>query len=91
MAIVDIQRKPITLLDELKVNNPQARIVYFECDVSVKDEIEATFNAIDNIFRKIDILINAAGIFNDKNIELTFKVNVVCFFIIFCEFFFGLE
>lgn len=82
MAIVDIQSKPIDLLDELKTKNPNIRIVYFECDISVKDELEATFNSIVDIFQRVDILINAAGIFNDKNVQLTFKVNVVRYSVI---------
>lgn len=82
MAIVDIQSKPIDLLDELKTQNPNIRIIYFECDISVKDELEATFNSIIDIFQRVDILINAAGIFNDKNVQLTFKVNVVRYLVI---------
>lgn len=77
LAIVDIQPKPNDLLDEFKAEHPQIRIVYFECDISVKDEIESTFDSIGSIFQSVDILINAAGIFNDKNVEQTFKVNVV--------------
>lgn len=80
MAIVDIQPKPVDLLDDLKQRHPHIRIVYFECDIVMKDEINATFNAIECIFQTVDILINAAGIFNDKNVELTFKVNVVRIF-----------
>lgn len=61
----------------MKTQNPTTRIVYFECDITIKDELEATFNSIVEIFQQVDILINAAGIFNDKNIQQTFKVNVV--------------
>lgn len=68
---------PTDLLNPLRTENPQAQVVYFQCDVSIRDELQTAFNSILNIFKKIDILINAAGIFNDKNVELTFKVNVV--------------
>lgn len=77
LAIVDIQSEPSDLLENLKLQYANTQIVYFKCDISVKDEIETTFNTIESLFQSIDILINAAGIFNDKNIELTFKVNVV--------------
>lgn len=60
----------------MKTQSPNTRIIYFECDISVKDELEATFNSIADIFQRVDILINVAGIFNDKNILQTFKVNV---------------
>lgn len=77
LAIVDIQSMPTDLIDDLKLLHPHSRIIYFHCDVTIKDELRTTFNSIVNIFQAIDILINAAGIFNDKDIELTFKVNVV--------------
>lgn len=77
MAIVDIQSEPSDLLENLKLQYAKTKIVYFKCDISAKDEIETTFDTIESLFQTIDILINAAGIFNDKNIELTFKVNVV--------------
>lgn len=77
LAIVDIQSDPMELINELKLQYPKIQIVYFVCDVTIKEEIESTFNEIESLFGTVDILINAAGIFNDKNIELTFKVNVV--------------
>ncbi|XP_055324744.1 alcohol dehydrogenase 2-like [Sitodiplosis mosellana] len=76
LAIVDIQTKPVDLLDKLKTQNPTTRIVYFECDISVKDELESTFQSIADMFKQVGILINAAGTFNDKDVQLTFKVNV---------------
>lgn len=77
LAIIDIQPKPTKILDEFNENFPQARTMYFQTDITFKIELEATFNAIKEIFPSIDVLINTAGIFNDKNVELTFKVNVV--------------
>lgn len=77
LAIVDIQSDPMELINELELQYPKIQIEYFVCDVTIKEEIESTFNEIESLFGTVDILINAAGIFNDKNIELTFKVNVV--------------
>lgn len=77
LAIVDIQSDPLELINDLKLQYPKIQIVYFVCDVTIKEEIESTFNEIESLFGTVDILINAAGIFNDKNVELTFKVNVV--------------
>lgn len=77
LAIVDIQSDPLELINDLKLQYPKIQIVYFVCDATIKEEIESTFNEIESLFGTVDILINAAGIFNDKNVELTFKVNVV--------------
>lgn len=65
------------LLDELKTKNPHIQINHFQCDVSSKDDLRSTFDKIASAFRKSDILINAAGIFNDNHVECTFKVDVV--------------
>lgn len=75
--MIDIQPKPTKILDDFNERFPNANIIYFQTDITFKVELEATFNAIREIFPSIDILINTAGIFNDKNVELTFKVNVV--------------
>lgn len=76
--MIDIEPKPTEILDEFNQQFPHAQIMYFQTDITFKVELEATFNVINDIFPSIDILVNTAGIFNDKNVELTFKVNVVC-------------
>lgn len=78
MAIIDIQAIPTHLLDELKTTHPRTQIIYFQCDITLKDGLRSTFKEITSNFRKIDILINAAGIFNVIDVERTYKVNVVC-------------
>lgn len=65
------------MIEEMKKKHRKARIAYFKCDISVKDEVEATFNSVESMFQTVDIIINSAGILNDKKMELTFKVNVV--------------
>lgn len=80
LAIVDIQSEPANILDELRNRFPKTEILYFQTDVTLKDELETTFKEVRETFESIDILINAAGIFNDRDVELTFKVNVVGLF-----------
>lgn len=54
----------------------------------LKDRLRATFDEIARISqKKIDILINAAGIFNDTDVELAFKVNVMRARMSICYFF----
>lgn len=77
LAIVDIQSAPNEQLDQLLHDYPLTKIYYFQIDVTDANVLRTTFNRINEIFQSFDILINAAGIFNDKNIDLTFKVNVV--------------
>lgn len=45
------------------------QIIYIQCDISLKDKLRNTFDEIASIFRKIDVLIHAAGIFNDTDVE----------------------
>lgn len=56
---------------------PSAKISYFQIDITEEADLRKTFYRINENFESIDILINAAGIFNDTNIDLTFRVNVV--------------
>lgn len=86
LAIIDMQPIPTHFLDELKTRSPRTQIMYFQCDISLKDRLSSTFDEIARIFQKIDILINAAGIFNDIDVELTFKVNVVRACMSSCQF-----
>lgn len=69
--MVDIKPKLTKILNEFNKRFPRVQIIYFQTDITFKVEWEATFNAINDIFPSIII-------FNDKNVELTFKVNVVC-------------
>lgn len=86
LAIIDMQPIPTHFLDELKTRRPRTQIMYFQCDISLEDRLSSTFDEIARIFQKIDILINAAGIFNDIDVELTFKVNVVRASMSSCQF-----
>lgn len=77
LAIVDIQCTPNEQLEQLTSDHPLTKISYFQTDITDETALRTTFHRINDHFECIDILINAAGIFNDKNIDLTFKVNVV--------------
>ena len=66
-------------LSSLPGEFPSTSIAYFECDISVEKDLKRTLNEIHEQFGTIDILINSAGIFNDRDVELTLRVNVVSF------------
>jgi len=46
-------------------------------DVSNKKGIEASYEEIKKTFGSIDIVVNVAGIFNDKDVQRTLLVNLV--------------
>lgn len=77
LAIVDIQSSPNEQLDQFIRGYPLTKICYVQADITDETVLRTTFNRINEIFESIDVLINAAGVFNDRNIEQTFKVNVV--------------
>lgn len=52
------------------------RAVFFACDVSNNEDLEKTFKKVLDLFERLDILINNAGIVNDKQLERTINVNM---------------
>ncbi|XP_041348203.1 15-hydroxyprostaglandin dehydrogenase [NAD(+)]-like [Gigantopelta aegis] len=46
-----------------------------KCDVSNKDQFKATFQSAVNSFGQIDVMVNNAGIMNDKTWELQIAIN----------------
>lgn len=46
-------------------------------DVANRKGIEATYEEIKKTFGSIDIVVNVAGIFNDKDVQRTLLVNLV--------------
>ncbi|XP_041348208.1 15-hydroxyprostaglandin dehydrogenase [NAD(+)]-like isoform X4 [Gigantopelta aegis] len=47
-----------------------------KCDVTKKDQFTATFQSAVNSFGHIDVMVNNAGIMNDKTWELMIAINV---------------
>ncbi|XP_039313781.1 15-hydroxyprostaglandin dehydrogenase [NAD(+)]-like [Solenopsis invicta] len=54
----------------------KGRAIFVACDVSKADDLKKTFEKIVDVFGGLDILINNAGILNDKLWEQTIEVNV---------------
>lgn len=76
VAILDIQSE-----DEAKnllANHvPETKYIYFQINVASKNEIEDCYKEIMTSFKRIDIVVNVAGIFNDKNVQQTLDINIV--------------
>lgn len=52
-------------------------IIYLKTDIAKMDQIEKTFASVVEKFGNIDIVVNTAGIFNDKDVNATLTVNAV--------------
>lgn len=77
VAVVDLPtsngpKATATLEDEFG----KGRAVFFACDVTKADELRETFEKVVDAFGGLDILINNAGILNDKIWEQTIDINV---------------
>lgn len=53
-----------------------SRVVFFGCDVTRADELKDTFEKVVDTFGRLDVLINNAGMLNDKHWERTIDLNV---------------
>lgn len=62
---------------QLKVQFKKANIMFLVTDVTKRDVIENTFKTILNEFKQIDVVVNAAGILREKQIELVIATNLV--------------
>ncbi|KYN09728.1 15-hydroxyprostaglandin dehydrogenase [NAD+] [Trachymyrmex cornetzi] len=77
IAVVDLptsngQNAVATLENEFG----KSRVIFVACDVTKTDDLEKTFKKIVDTFEGLDILINNAGMLNDKYLEKTIDLNV---------------
>lgn len=54
---------------ELLTINPEIKVYYFVCDLSIRTQIDALIKSILSAFREVDILINNAGNYLGGRIE----------------------
>ncbi|XP_011874822.1 PREDICTED: 15-hydroxyprostaglandin dehydrogenase [NAD(+)]-like [Vollenhovia emeryi] len=77
IAVVDLPTSSgRTAADTLEKEFGKGRAVFFACDVTKADELKKTFEKIVDAFHGLDILINNAGMLNDKYWEQTLELNV---------------
>lgn len=78
MALLDIadnQQIVRQLTDEFS----QADIVLLPVDIAKKNDVEDVFKTILKRFQRIDIVVNAAGVWCEQDLERTMNVNLVVF------------
>lgn len=76
VAIIDLQDNAEEIM-RLRVAHPEQSVFVVKMDVANKQGIEATYEEIMKTFGSLDIVVNVAGIFNDKDIQHTLLVNLV--------------
>lgn len=79
MALLDIVDDK-ERIEPLKRDFREANIILLKTDISKKDVIERTFKEVFDRFRRIDIVVNSAGILRESDIELTINTNLVGYF-----------
>lgn len=77
LDIVDNKEK----IEPLKREFREANIVLIKTDITKKDIIDRTFKDVFDRFRRIDIVVNSAGILCESDIELTLNTNLVMLFL----------
>lgn len=76
VAIIDIQDN-LEEFVKLRAAHPTQSVMIIKMDVANKKGVEATYEEIKKTFGNIDIVVNVAGIFNDKDVQRTLLVNLV--------------
>lgn len=83
MDIFDNKEK----VESLKREFRQANIILLVTDITKKDIIERTFKVVLERFKRIDIVVNSAGILRESEMDLVINTNLVfiskLFFFIF--------
>lgn len=64
-------------MQQLKTRFPGRTIVFEKVNVRNEADVAKAFRTIVEQFKRVDIMINGAGIIDEKNVENTLGVNVV--------------
>ncbi|KAK4876769.1 hypothetical protein RN001_009275 [Aquatica leii] len=65
----------LLVLDEIKKKFGDNKVLFVKTDVSDKNQFEDAFKKTIEKFNHLDVLVNNAGIFNERNWEKTIAVN----------------
>lgn len=68
VCILDIDKEALDEIEEIDFKDYKDRTMYIECDLAKEEEIIKACNMIIERFKKVDILINNAGIGSTKSI-----------------------
>lgn len=76
VSFCDVSTECKTLIDDLATQYGKDRVIFFQCDVTDYRQFEASFRSTIAVFGQIDIVINNAGIMNDRFWELEVDINL---------------
>lgn len=77
VAVLDLSTSPgPTSVPNLEKQFGKGRALFFPCDVSNTKQFEETFKKVWNQLNGLDIVVNNAGLLNDKEWQRTVNVNV---------------
>lgn len=75
--MIDVQDRQTEILKTLNNEFSGKYIIYLKTDISKLEQIERAFDSVVEKFGNIDVVINTAGIFNDRDVNGTLLINVV--------------
>ncbi|KAF2881953.1 hypothetical protein ILUMI_24220 [Ignelater luminosus] len=68
-AIVDVNsERGLVALYEIRKEFGEGRCIFLKCDVTVSNELEEAFKETVRVFKQLDIVVNNAGILNEKKL-----------------------
>ncbi|XP_071857430.1 15-hydroxyprostaglandin dehydrogenase [NAD(+)]-like [Bombus fervidus] len=77
IAIIDLENSSVQVaVSQLELEFGKGTAKYFPCDVSNAEQFEATFKKVWDTLGGLDILINNAGLLNDRKWQRTIGVNI---------------
>nr|AAR84629.1 putative alcohol dehydrogenase [Gryllotalpa orientalis] len=77
VAVADLdERKGDNSVKQLNDEFGAGKAIFIKCDVTNKDDLEATFRKAAATFKGLDIVINNAGILDDSRWETEIAINV---------------
>lgn len=72
-----MQDKQNDLLKRLNDEFTSKFIIYLKTDIANRDQLNESFKNILKKFNEINVVVNTAGIFDDRNVNLTLIINAV--------------
>lgn len=75
LAIIDLV-DPDNVETTLKKDFPEATVLFVKGSVATETDVEKALNAVKDAFGQFYVLVNNAGISNEKNAQLTMDINL---------------
>ncbi|KAK4876770.1 hypothetical protein RN001_009276 [Aquatica leii] len=77
VTIADVnEERGLLVLDEIKKEFGEDKVLFVKTDVSDKNQFEDAFKKTIEKFNQLDVLVNNAGVFNERKWEKAIAVNV---------------